>query len=1438
MATGIEEQKPKSRLRVRIEDPGKIDLVELRRRLKKATDTVPPVEPEPSPIVLEPPPSQPPKPVVPVVTEPKAPFPWRWVAVGTGILVLLVGFVWVLMSTISSWQSKASVTKVEPKEPPKEAEPSKPEPKEPVPVPVVPKQPKVYEPIEVSLQLKDLAAAGDLEALFLIGCIHAEKSAHPSTDRSSSIIRAWRHAEEMTSYWKRAAEGGHPLAHFNLGVASRFGVGVMEDDNQAVIKFKAAQAAGLQDALALAPEISQDAPEFTSNIPRTSTPPNRLVQFGLGTMFAIILGVLLNRYRARKLAQPEIIGSTSVESAGGGIAPFGYITQFVSRYGFIMFMGAWIGMIFTQEGYIWGWVVESGDQYYDSEPPWHWLSYSIIRTVLFGLPLAAFFVVLMDRLGVNLLAPLDYDSTPLPQQVSKKGHKRPQTFHFFVRKSSHIIIFGTLLWQYILLPGMDLDWFWGLVVVGIGLAFFGAVDMDPLPQLNLKPPLDYRPAGPHEKSPLPQFVQQLPLAILAFFLLVPIVGVPIAIIFVVIVFSLKDVNPIARLTGLTFCAVPIAEGQGKPLFRRRLFPEYLLKDNVMPCIYFGFGLVGFWALIFLLQSDSEGMHPGMGLGEDMVGFALSLVVSSVGAAIFIGFMLHYLKLKEMFRKLPQIVGFSWVLICGLFLLVNWLPAWTDYSMKQESKFVFGLMVAGGIFLLTLIKADWHWKSLKLLPGLDIDSYVLKVASPMTLLLRRKSRLILLLGSLIGMLTVLPVHEAAGASVFVVWFWFSIVVGIPLAALGALIQRSYGAQVLGAPETSAELKRGWVLSRDKLFDSLYGGDTPLIIRIMPVLLWVVALVLARVSLGDSIFTDKGNLFFSPYVFAMTIPLAFLFWWMVLENSEFLASLNFHPTLPVGVETEDVTQSFGKAPTPWVHHSSHGLVVRWKPLLGAAGAIIVISWFSAGMLVGLFTPSHRKVVASPENMPLRAAGLPTLPGNLSKLASFPTTGFLLPKEKKPLIRPHKDEEPEFQPMLPGLMGGNPGVQQIAFGPGNQMATLHGGKFLFVWDIKTRALKRMITHAYFPHVKKLWFAGSNQLQMKVDVDGKGKQVFFLMCNPRTGVIRENRSYVTPMAFSRRGRMEVAAGVVVEDRNYIVGYRRDGDLKKLALYVNPLKSQKEPLCSFFSPHLENEYPRILHFDMRGQRVLLGIFDKSKYVLWTLTDSKIKALEQQPRLTFETFFDFLDKNNDEQLSEAEFSHLILDVRQFDFNNNGFVERNEYANARYVFLNGVNLTLEAGVNDLIRTVKRRGEIGAVFNGVIGLDREHVEKMRDAVWAEPGVLMFTSGGSIYRWDLNPLTMGIQSEPQLFPHSFKGASIGKLVVSHDKRWMGYWKENSANPPVLQSIDSGKSGLIDVTLKTRGKTVTQLTFLSSAPDWPPAKQVAVGLADGSIHLESFSE
>ena len=145
MATGIEEQKPKSRLRVRIEDPDKIDLVELRRRLKKATDTVPPVEPEPPPIVPEPP--EPVVSVEPVVTEPKAPFPWRWVAVGTGILVLLVGFVWVLMSTISSWQSKDPVTKVEPKEPLKETEPPKPEPKESVPVPVVPKQPKVYEPI-------------------------------------------------------------------------------------------------------------------------------------------------------------------------------------------------------------------------------------------------------------------------------------------------------------------------------------------------------------------------------------------------------------------------------------------------------------------------------------------------------------------------------------------------------------------------------------------------------------------------------------------------------------------------------------------------------------------------------------------------------------------------------------------------------------------------------------------------------------------------------------------------------------------------------------------------------------------------------------------------------------------------------------------------------------------------------------------------------------------------------------------------------------------------------------------------------------------------------------------------------------------------------------------------------------------------------------------
>ncbi|MEE2715545.1 MAG: hypothetical protein VYD34_06025, partial [Verrucomicrobiota bacterium] len=603
MATGIEERKPKSRLRVRIEDPGKIDLDELRRRLKIATDTVPPVEPKPPPIVPEPLPPEPPEPVVsvePVVTEPKVPFPWRWVAVGTGILVLLVGFVWVLMSTISSWQSKDPVTKVEPKEPPKGTEPSipeppvKPGPKEPAPVPVVPKQPKVYEPIKVPTRLKELVAAGDLEALFLIGCMHAEKSAHP------------RHAEEMTAFWKRAAEGGHPLAHFNLGVSRRFGVGVKENNDQAVEQFGAAQAAGLQDALALAPESSGNLPGASLNgldedFVRVHNASHGIVQFGLGIMLAVIFGYILYRYRERKLALAESSGSTSAGYVGDRITPFGYIEQVIRRYGFIMFMGSWIGMVFTQEGYLWGWVVESGDQYYDSGPPWHWLSYSIIRTVLFGLPLAVFFVLLLNRLRVDLLTQLDYDSTPLPRQVSKKGHKRPQTFHFFVRKSPHIIIFGTLLWQYILLPGMDLDWFWGLAVVAIGLAFFGAVDMDPLPQLNLQPSSDYRPAGPHEKPPLPQFVQQLPLAVLAFFLLVPLVGVVLALIFMVIVFSLKDVNPIARFTGLTFCALPIAEGQGKPLFRRRLFPEYLLKDNVMPCIYFGFGMVGFISLIFILQ---------------------------------------------------------------------------------------------------------------------------------------------------------------------------------------------------------------------------------------------------------------------------------------------------------------------------------------------------------------------------------------------------------------------------------------------------------------------------------------------------------------------------------------------------------------------------------------------------------------------------------------------------------------------------------------------------------------------------------------------------------------------------------------------------------------------------------------------------------------------
>lgn len=66
----------------------------------------------------------------------------------------------------------------------------------------------------------DLAANGDIEAQFVLGALHTVG------DRSGGVERDMRTA---TAWYEKAAERGHPIAQFNLGVFYANGTGVAQD---------------------------------------------------------------------------------------------------------------------------------------------------------------------------------------------------------------------------------------------------------------------------------------------------------------------------------------------------------------------------------------------------------------------------------------------------------------------------------------------------------------------------------------------------------------------------------------------------------------------------------------------------------------------------------------------------------------------------------------------------------------------------------------------------------------------------------------------------------------------------------------------------------------------------------------------------------------------------------------------------------------------------------------------------------------------------------------------------------------------------------------------------------------------------------------------------------------------------------------------------------
>lgn len=1066
---GTSEQERRTRLRVRAEDAGKIDLAALRQRFKDSTGSAPPAPPEPAPVVPEPVVPEP-LPPAPVVAEPKAPFPWlRWargVAICAGALAVLGVIGWLLVSGISSFFEGDPGKQAKPVEslPAPEPKPVVPEPEPVVPEPEPVVQPKTvvkYVPVKIPPGIQSLANAGDVEAQFLMGCLHAEQSMHP------------KNARLMVGHWRRAAEAGHPLAIFNLAVCRQLGLGGLTSNPQkANVEFRVAEAAGFPGAQGFAPRVS------THAAPQAGL--GWLARAGLSLVLAVGLGVLLNRYRSFQLARAETMPVVN-SPPRARVGLFNAMGGLVHRYGFIVFVGAWIGMVLAHKGYLWGWVVGDGAAYHESFAPEHWLAMSVIRTLLFGLPVAVLLVGLLDRWGVNLLASLDYHGQSLPAKIQTQDPAMPRTYGFLVRKSPHILILATLLWQYCLGPELEWPFYACVGAAGVVLLFLAVMDMDVLPQLNIDVPSNQRMYDSESGYGVPQVIRLLPLAVVALALLVQEAGavpwfwVMLMLLGFLVVFSLRDFNPLAEITTLTFKPVPVSVHEGKPTFARRPFPEYLLNQNSMACAWWGCGLAA--VLMFALLNGKHAHHyPHTPIVFPFLGW-------SICAAIFLHIVLKKMKRHGLFHKLGHIVGLAWLLALACFFLMGWLPEGTDLSMRPEMSFLVGFMTCGLILMGLMIKMKSGGHDLNLFPSLDVlpDSVSPgRAASSMTLLLRRKSRVILLLGSLVGMFTVLPAHEAAAPSSVLVWLAFAVAMGIPVAAMGALIQSCHGADILSLPKMKENLPRGWVYNRNN------SGEVRanlLVVQILPCLLWGLAVGAALWFIGMG--------FFSAIVLALVVIGVAM---TLVAFSEFFKPLVFHLSPQEETTPEPQPEPASAGPRPWVRPTANGLDVCWAPLLSATAAILVIAWVSAGWLGNQWSFGTSAGTRTVEMSQVMLPGL----GGLNKLSRH-QAGFLFPANPRQApARSKQVGDDQMRAELPAMVGVGRVLNYTRHSNrlGEQYtATVQGGLFLFVWKYdrptNSHVLRQVIASRAFRHVSSVAFTPEDQLLVRLRRGGDEQQV-----------------------------------------------------------------------------------------------------------------------------------------------------------------------------------------------------------------------------------------------------------------------------------------------------------------------------------------------------------
>ena len=859
--------------------------------------------------------------------------------------------------------------------------------------------PKVVgQPIAViPTALSQLVEDGDVEAFYQVACFHSEQLDNPAD------------AQVMLENWQRAADAGHPMAMLNLGICHRDGLAGLSPNADAADQwFQKAEGAGL-------PNVS-----LLASPPRAS--PASITPWVLqSVLFLVTVGLLafaVYRYRqwalARETSAPAVIDSGARPSVGF----FSGVGQFTQRYSFILFLGAWIGMILANEAYIWGWTPAGGAI---AEQRLDWVAVALIRSLLFGIPLAAILVVFLERLGFKVLPALFYDGRPLPKKISKDAKFFHHTYGFPVRKAPHLVLLTFLFHFYgpVLIP--DLPVYVSLLMALVLLSFLGSLDMDSLPQLNIDVPSNRM----IRRTDLPNVFVVLPFVVFCWLLLSQLIGGWWAFGFLLVIwfYAHQFMEPIAQIFFLTFKPRPVCVMDGKTAYRRKAFPDYLKGDTAMFC-WWSLGLAYLVTLGFI---GADWPHPGRATDQVTI---LGLVVFAICCGAF-----SYLvseSMKDFSHKLPQVLGLSWILALACSVFFGLLPGWADFSTKTEA---IVLMVFYILFFVVSKVYSYISHRGRSTSNLDLFPKETKndgKPTPFARLLMRQSRVILLLGTLFAMFTVLP-HEAAAVNSLnnpiLVWVFYTLAIGVPVAALGALIQQHHGAITL---PMQADFR-----ARQNTSGLLNA------VSLTPFNVWLMALLAASVILGWSSNLEGGDrisLFFLPMLLTLPVFVG-LYYYM-----NFFLPLMFYPEARTSTREDKAAPVTG----PWLQPTNAGLVIRWRPLLGTTSAILLTAWMSSAWLTDFWGATSSKSDRVSEML----SG-----GKLNDLKQH-AAGFLLPVKAFPLSR---EPGSPFITSLSQHLGDEAIVKKKFVEDSSReehhVVTAEGGKFLCVWQVRDSTGDRIL-------------------------------------------------------------------------------------------------------------------------------------------------------------------------------------------------------------------------------------------------------------------------------------------------------------------------------------------------------------------------------------------